>query len=73
MGLLVNEWVEKGQSNGVFWMRREMTNGLGELVGVTAEGVDVTDRGGCSTVAEQHGEGVDTFLVIVVEIPKLFK
>jgi hypothetical protein len=54
-------------------MRRERTDGVGELVGVTAEGVDVADRGGCPTVAEQHGEGVDTFLVVVVEIPELFK
>jgi hypothetical protein len=41
-------------------MRRERTDGVGELVGVTAEGVDVAGRGGYPTVAEQHGEGVDT-------------
>lgn len=43
------------------------TDGFSELVGVSAEGVNVPNRSGSSAIAEEHGEGVDAFLVIVVE------
>jgi hypothetical protein len=46
---------------------RRGTDGFGELVRVSAKGVDVPDRCRRSAVAEEHCESVDAFLVIVVE------
>lgn len=40
---------------------------LGELVGVAAVSVDISDRLGGAAVGEEHHESVDAFLVVVVK------
>jgi len=49
-----------------------LTDGLGELVGMSAECVDVADGGRGSSVAEEHSERLNSFLVVIVKIPELF-
>lgn len=43
------------------------TDRLGKLVGVSAEGIDVANRSGGSSITEQHREGVDPFLVVIMK------
>ena len=44
--------------------------GLAELVGVVSEAVDVAKRLRLTAAAEEMHQGVDTFLVVVVEVPE---
>ena len=45
-------------------------SGLAELVGMVSEAVDVAERLGLTAAAEEVHQGVDTFLIVVVEVPE---
>lgn len=44
--------------------------GLAELVGMVSEAVDVAERCRYATTTEEVHQGVDSFLVVVVEVPE---